>query len=135
MTVLLLLLGAPSGSRPVPRGSAPRDPRPWRCRRELEELRLELGQERLRRRALQVSPREGLPWPGVSSAPHHSRPLPAGGDRAAAGGAARLVLPQPPLCGPGAAGAAPGAPAAPRPLPAARPRGPAAAPGEGYGFK
>lgn len=34
---------------------------PARCRRDLEDVRLELGQERAKRQALQVSPGEGLP--------------------------------------------------------------------------
>lgn len=66
---VLLLLRVPSGSCPVPGGCARCEPRPWRCRRELEELRLELGQERLRRRALQVRPQPGAAPARGSPAP------------------------------------------------------------------
>ncbi|XP_063275169.1 uncharacterized protein LOC134561801 isoform X1 [Prinia subflava] len=59
--------------------------------RDLQDLRQELCQERVQRQALQVSPWQGLPCPGVPCAPQQSQPLPTGGDRASEEGAALLA--------------------------------------------
>lgn len=45
--------GVPSSSWPL--GLAPVEPTAVFCRRDLEDMRLELGQERAKRQALQVS--------------------------------------------------------------------------------
>ncbi|XP_072774153.1 uncharacterized protein [Taeniopygia guttata] len=59
--------------------------------RDLQDLRQELCQEQAQRQALQVSPCQGLPRPGVPCAPQQSQPLPTGGDRASEEGAALLA--------------------------------------------
>ncbi|KAK4809009.1 hypothetical protein QYF61_024990, partial [Mycteria americana] len=75
--------------------------------RDLEDMRLEICQERAKRQALQVSPgARGCPVPGSLPPPQCSQPLPAGRDRAGEEGAALLawlgLRPQcPALCNPG----------------------------------
>lgn len=86
--------GVPNGSQPrSPSGLSPAELSPALCRRDLEDMRQEMCQERAKRQALQVSESlaRGCPRAGVPTTPRHSQPLPAGGDRAGEEGAALLA--------------------------------------------
>lgn len=68
------------GSRSLP-GVVPAEPSPACCRRDLEDMRLEMCQERAKRQALQVSPWRGAapvsgspsPPPTLTAFPHRRR--------------------------------------------------------------